>query len=175
LKNEIELLDGSMFSYDDPDVSNITIEMLADVLSRICRFSGHTKHFYSVAQHAVNTSLIVAQGHEKAALLHDTAEGFINDLTTPLKAMLPGIKDIEYRIESRLSDKFGFAYPLSEEVKLADLQMLAIEKEILKPSATQWDILDGLYIEHLWDVPMMQQMSPETARYVFLARWEEVR
>lgn len=170
----IELLDGSMFSYADPDVSNISIEMLADVLSRINRFAGHTKYFYSVAQHAVNVSMIVAPGHEKAALMHDTAEAFINDLPTPLKIMLPELKEIEERIESRLAEKFGFPFPLSPEVKLADLQMLAIEKEVLKPSSSRWTILDGVETDHVSDLVWMGQMGPETARRVFIQRWEDL-
>lgn len=171
----IELLDGSMFSYADPDVSNISVEMLADVLSRINRFSGHTKHFYSVAQHAVNVSLIVAPGHERAALLHDTAEAFTNDLPTPLKMLLPELKAIEERIESRIAAKFGFDFPLSREVKLADLQMLAIEKEVLKPSASVWGILEGVQTDHLHPLVHMEFMNPEEACVLFLDRWEQLQ
>lgn len=171
LNQGIELLDGSMFDYSDPDVSNITVEMLADVLSRINRFSGHTRYFYSVAQHSVNTSFIVDDDYKLAALLHDTAEAFINDIPTPLKILLPELKEIEVRIESRLAEKFGIPFPLSPEVKLADLQMLAIEKQTLKPSKTQWSILKGIETATLQDKVLMQPMNPEEAKNLFLARW----
>jgi uncharacterized protein len=166
----IELLDGSMFDYNDPDVSGVSIEMLADVLSRINRFAGHTKHFYSVAQHSVNTSIIVAKGHERDALLHDTSEAFTNDLPTPLKCALPGIREIEQRIEARISEKFGTTFPLSPEVKYADLQMLKIEKETLKPSSSRWVLLDGVEIPSYCPV-IMEELNPREARDLFLNHW----
>lgn len=170
----IELLNGSMFNYMAPDVDSISVEMLADVLSRINRFAGHTKHFYSVAQHSVNASHIVARGHEKDALLHDTAEAFINDLPTPLKHQIPEIKIIEERIESALAAKFGTTFPLSPEVKKADLEMLAIEKDVLKPYASTWAILDGVERTNNPNV-IMSELTPREARDLFLARWEVVR
>lgn len=175
LSDGIELLDGSMFSYTDPDVSNITIQMLADVLSRINRFAGHTKHFYSVAQHALNCSLIVAPGHEMDALLHDTAEAFTNDLTTPLKALLGRkIKQIETGIEKALADKFGTTFPLSPEVKLADLQMLGIEKDYLKPSSSKWAVLEGIDYESVRPMTIMGRMGPDEARTAFLNRYKDL-
>ena len=174
LSDGIELLDGTMFSYTNPDVSSITIEMLADVLSRINRFAGHTKHFYSVAQHAANCSLIVAEGFELEALLHDTAEAFTNDLPTPLKVMLPKVKQIEGKIEKALAAKFGTAYPMADEVKLADLQMLGIEKDYLKPSSSHWAILDGIDYEPLASKAVMGKMNPDEARTFFLRRYREL-
>lgn len=170
----LELMDGSMFSYADPDVSNVTVQMLAHVLSQINRFAGHTSSPYSVAQHCVNVSLIVEKGHELDALLHDTAEAFINDFPTPLKFMLPNLKEIEVRIETRLAEKFGTTFPLSPEVKLADTQMLGIEKAILKPSASEWAILDGVKYNHLYGLTQMQSMEPWQARDLFLDRYLEL-
>lgn len=175
LEQGIELMDGSMFSYVEPDVTTIDIEMVAHVLSQVNRFAGHTPFPYSVAQHAVNVSLIVERGHEKTALLHDTAEAFTNDLPTPLKVMVPAFKEIETRIESALSHKFGFQYPLPWAVKLADLQMLAIEKHCLKPSSKHWAILDGIEWEHLMQIPNLMPMSSTEAKRQFLARWEQVK
>lgn len=170
----IELLDGTMFSYTDPDPSNVSSEMLAHILSHINRFAGHTLWAYSVAQHSYNASLIVAPQHALTALLHDTAEAFTNDLPTPLKHALPGIKDIESRIEQRMAEKFGTQFPLPWVVKLADLQMLGIEKAVLKPSASHWRCLNGIEYEHLFDVVNLDPLSPLEARDLFLGRYEEL-
>lgn len=175
LTHGIELIDGTMFSYMEPDASSISIEMLAHVLSQVNRFAGHTPFPYSVAQHAVNVSLIVAKGHEKAALMHDTAEAFTNDLPTPLKIMLPELKEIEVRIEAELARRFDFQFPLSKEVKLADLQMLGIEKHVLKPSSKDWAILQGIRWDHLIQIPNMMPMNPRQAKQAFLNRWEKVK
>lgn len=172
----IDLLSGTMFDYNNPEDSDITIEDIAGALSNICRFAGHLPTFYSVAQHALNVSLIVAAGHEKAGLLHDTAEAVTNDLPTPLKAALPVFKDLEIRIESAMSKRFGFEFPLSPEVKLADLQMLKIEKEHVKKCFADWAVLDGIEVPQvLLDKIILTPMNPDQAKRAFLQRWEEVR
>lgn len=175
LSQGIELLNGQMFDFHNPSATDVSIQELAQVLSKICRFAGHVRYFYSVAQHAVNASYIVAPGHEKAALLHDTAEAFTNDIVTPLKAEVPLFKEIEVVIEQDMGSRFGFQYPLSPEVKLADLQMLGIEKDILKPTGSHWAILDGIEYEHLIPKCNMMPMTPDEACLAFLKRWEEVQ
>lgn len=171
----IELLSGVMFDYTNPEDSEVEIDDIAGALSNICRFSGHLPQFYSVAQHAVNVSRIVAAGHEKSALLHDTAEAFTNDLPTPLKTALPVFKDLEVSIESAMSKQFGFQYPLSDEVKLADLQMLGIEKVHIKKCNANWELLNGVETDHLLDKVILDELTPKQAKELFLARWEEVK
>jgi hypothetical protein len=174
LNEGIELLNGKMFDFMNPDPHAMSIEEFAHVAGNICRFAGHVRYFYSLAQHLLNTSLIVDQRFRKAALLHDKSEGYTNDIVTPLKIQVPLFKDIETAIEAGESAVYGIPYPFPPEVKLADLQMLAIEKSILKPSASHWAILDGIEWEHLVDHCVMAPMTPEMAKAAFLQRWEEV-
>lgn len=172
----IELLSGTMFNYNDPGSSDVTIDDIASALSNVCRFAGHLPRFYSVAQHAVNVSLIVDQAHRKAGLMHDTAEAFTNDLPTPLKFAVPVFKQLEVSIESAMGQKFGFQYPLSPEVKYADAQMLLIEKEDIKQCFAHWEVLDGIEVTELDRAKVMiAPMTPEQAKAAFLMRWEEVR
>lgn len=169
------MLNGNLFSFFDPDPTVLSIEELAHVLSNVCRFSGHVRHFYSVAQHAVNASLIVSPENAKTALMHDTAEAFTNDIVTPLKHIVPTFREIEVRIETAMAEHWGFQYPLPDEVKWADLAMLKIEKEVLKPSGSSWSVLEGIEIEHLREKVMVGPISPAQARDAFLKRWEEVQ
>jgi hypothetical protein len=174
LNDGIALLSGSMFDYNNPEASDVTIEDIATALANVCRFSGHLYYFYSVAQHAVNASYIVDPEFAFDALMHDTAEAFTNDLPTPLKAAFPIFKELEIKIEGAMAKKFGFNYPLSPEIKVADLQMLRMEKERIKKDKTEWECLNGIEIEHLWDKVDLRMLTPPQARKLFLARFEEL-
>jgi 5'-deoxynucleotidase YfbR-like HD superfamily hydrolase len=117
LSDGIRLLSGALFDYNAPRASEVLISDIAASLSKVCRFAGHIHQFYSVAQHAVNTRLIVAPEYAFTALMHDTAEAFTNDLPTPLKFAVPIFKELEVRIESAMAERFGFTYPLPDAVK----------------------------------------------------------
>lgn len=171
LTDGIRLLSGALFDYNKPHECDATIEDIASALSKVCRFAGHIHVFYSVAQHAVNASMIVSEEHALTALLHDTAEAFTNDLPTPLKAAVPVFRDLEVSIESAMAKRFGFQYPLPPEVKLADLQMLALEKHYLKRDTTLWEVLEGVEWEHLVDHVALTPWPPDVAEHMFLLRY----
>jgi hypothetical protein len=92
--NWIELCDGSTFDYNNPNYNTITIEMIAHSLSQKCRFNGHTKYFYSVAQHSLNVMYAIDDNKELnpvvglVGLLHDSVEAFVADIPSPLKQLV---------------------------------------------------------------------------------------
>lgn len=174
LNEGIALLSGAMFDYNNPEDSNVTVEDIATALSNVCRFAGHVHYFYSVAQHSVNASLIVPKKYAFDALMHDTAEAFTNDLPTPLKAAFPVFKELEVRIEYAMSLKFGFSYPLAAPIKVADSQMLMMEKIKIKKDKTDWTCLEGVIVDDLWDKVDLRPMTPSRAKKNFLARYEEL-
>ena len=49
----IETYTGVMFNFLDPKQEDIKIEDIAHSLSLQCRFTGHCKQFYSVAEHSI--------------------------------------------------------------------------------------------------------------------------
>ena len=175
LSHGITLLSGHLFDYSRPHECPVEIGDIAAALSKICRFAGHIHQFYSVAQHAVNVSRIVPCQHALSGLLHDTSEAFTNDLPTPLKAAVPVFKELEIRIESAMADRFGFSYPLPDAVKTADLQMLAIEKEMLKRDYSHWSVLDGIEIDSIRDIVDLTPWGPSYAEDMFLERYEELK
>lgn len=126
----IRLPSGNHFFFDDPDGSNFTVEDLATNLSKEPRYNGSTdgEFGYSVGQHEVNASYIVAKEFAFEALHHDDAEAFYKDVTTWLKRMLPDYKRELQRGEDAVNRFHGLPLVLSPEVKLADLQMLKMEK-----------------------------------------------
>lgn len=111
----------------DPKPDDIVIEDIAHALSNLCRFGGHTKRFYSVAEHSVLCAMLVPGEHKLAALLHDASEAYLVDIPTPIKNRLPGYVKAEDRLMKVIADKFGFQYPFSAEVKEADRGALALE------------------------------------------------
>lgn len=170
----ISLLSGAIFDYNDPDASDVKITDIANALGNICRFSGHLPYFYSVAQHAVNVSRIVPPEFALTALMHDTAEAFTNDLPTPLKHALPVFKELEERIEGAMAKKFGFQYPLPPEAKLADLQMLGLEKTFIKQDTNHWPVLDGVDFVHLHGEVDLSTIDPQEAGWLFIDRFHEL-
>jgi 5'-deoxynucleotidase YfbR-like HD superfamily hydrolase len=170
----IALLSGAMFNYNKPEESGVTVDDLATALSNVCRFSGHLPRFYSVAQHLVNTSRIVAPEFAFTALMHDTAEAFTNDLPTPLKAALPVFKELETKIEAAMSNKFGFQFPYPPEVKLADTQMLLLEKNYVKEDDNVWEYYRDVEFEHLRDTVDLDSWQPRRAKREWMERFEEL-
>lgn len=170
----IALLSGALFNYNKPEESEVTIDDIATALSNVCRFSGHLPQFYSVAQHLVNTSRIVPREFAFTALMHDTAEAFTNDLPTPLKFALPIFKELEVKIETAMGNRFGFQYPYPDAVKLADTQMLLLEKTYVKLDTNEWEYYRDVEFEHLLDTVDLKGWQPIRAKREFLERFEEL-
>jgi 5'-deoxynucleotidase YfbR-like HD superfamily hydrolase len=162
---------GTYFEYLEPDKSQFSIVDIAHGLSHLCRFLGHTREFYSVAQHSVLVSKIVPEEHALQGLLHDAPEAFIGDMVTPLKNILPGYRAIEKEIEKAVLERFGITGPLDPSVKAADLIMLATEKRDLLPeTAGEWSILEG-YPPLPWNIV---PITSKEAKEAFLARFAEL-
>jgi hypothetical protein len=178
LDDGIMLLSGVMFNYDKPEATeHIYIDDLALPLSHICRFAGQLPYFYSVAQHLVNASRIVAPEHAFEALMHDTAEAFTNDIVTPLKARAGSIfKEIEVRVEADMARRFGFNFPMHPDVKIADTQMLGLEmRYIRKQDTSKHKILNDVEFDHLLPLVDLAEWTPRLAFRNWMLRYEELK
>lgn len=162
---------GKHFDFAAPRPDQIDILDIAQGLANECRYAGHTRHFYSVAQHCVIASQIVPREHALEALLHDAAEAYCKDIPRPLKAMLPDYRAVEDRVEAAIRDRFGLPGEQSHHVKRADLVMLATERRDLMPQDdTPWPILEGV-------IPLERRLitaHPTRAQALFLKRWVEL-
>jgi hypothetical protein len=130
----IQTFTGKKFDFAAPHPSMIDIKDIAHALSNQCRFNGHCREFYSVAEHSVYVCQLVMQTHPDlgmAALMHDAAEAYIGDMVTPLKAMMPSFKAMEAKVEKVIADRFGFDHVQHHVIKKADMQLLVDEKNKL--------------------------------------------
>lgn len=166
----ILLASGEYFDYLDPDSCTYDIRDIAHGLSHICRFAGHCRSFYSVAQHSVYVSQIVPPEHAFAGLMHDAAEAFVGDVAKPLKDLLPEYRAIEDRVELSLLTRFGLSKPLHPSIKEADIVMLATEQLALMQNRDDWQYTRGRKPADLTIDPM----PPEQARAFFLDRFHEL-
>jgi hypothetical protein len=167
---KIILSSGATFDFDDPWTSEFTIQDIAHGLSNVCRFAGQCRVFYSVAEHSVLVSE-VATGYEYQALMHDAAEAFIGDITRPLKQLLPEYRRIEAEIERAVFARFGVPTPIPQEVKRADLSVLAAEQaQLLSPGADGWARTAGVVPAPI----VVRNLLPTEAEQRFLGRFSQL-
>ena len=135
---------GVYFDLAAPVPEMVHVDDIAHALSRLCRFTGHTLPFYSVAQHSVLVSRLVAPPFALEALLHDAHEAYVGDVSSPLKALLPEYREIERRVEQVVRTRFGLPREMSPQVKGADLAALATEQRDVMRNADAWPVLAGV-------------------------------
>ena len=128
---------GLKFHYLDPQADEVNILDIAHALSLLCRFNGHTKMFYSVAEHSLRVAHIVPN-FPLAALLHDAHEAYISDIPRPIKADMPIYEKIAERIQRIIENKYGVGKYDKREVKQADHILLATEARDLMDNTKDW-------------------------------------
>lgn len=166
----ILLRSGVYFDFLDPARTRLRVTDIAHALSHLCRFSGHVRKFYSVAEHSVLCSMIVPPEYALEALLHDAVEAVLGDVAAPLKMLLPDYQRLEHRIETVLRAQLGQPPAKSKTVKAADLAMLAMEKVHVMGCNDQWGMLNGVGPADI--TPIF--LPPEQARLMFLSRYNQL-
>jgi 5'-deoxynucleotidase YfbR-like HD superfamily hydrolase len=130
---------GIQFWPLDPRPEECLIEDIAHALALQCRFNGHCKYFYSIAQHSVLVSKIVKPENALWGLMHDAAEAYVGDMVRPLKSSQPFFREVEAKVMAAICDKFGLPRQEPSEVKKADDIVLMTEKrDLLVTSPAKW-------------------------------------
>jgi 5'-deoxynucleotidase YfbR-like HD superfamily hydrolase len=147
--NAIQTHSGSYFDLHESGPDAIKIEDIAHSLAMQCRYNGHIRMFYSVAEHSVLVAGWVLEqtgDYQLAleALLHDGSEAYLCDIPRPFKRLLTDYKVLEQRVETLLSLAFGLIYPWAPIIHEADLRILADEKKVLMLHHREWPGMDGV-------------------------------
>jgi len=170
----IETYTGRRIYFRDIKLEDISIIDIAHSLSHICRFTGHTKEFYSVAQHSVLVSdHQTTLAEKRAGLLHDATECYVNDLASPLKKYLSGCgySDLEDDFHEVINEKFNINGGMTPNIKKADLQALFTEKrDVLNTQNSDWGWGDEIIRFEEVIIPL----QPKKARALFLSRFKEL-
>lgn len=169
----IQTRNGRRFDILKPRAADIEPDVIAVCLSRLCRFGGHCKSFYSVAQHSLHVCDLVSDPSLKLpALLHDAHECYwgFGDICRPAKLCLHRseaihLKDIQLAVDEAIGERFGFDSRLFEcaKIKEADCVALATEqRDIMEPCEYQWDVPQPspvLFIEPVDEQEAFRQFS----------------
>jgi hypothetical protein len=167
--NWMQTYTGRQFWPLDPRPDDIDIIDIAAALSKLCRFGGHCRKFYSVAEHCVHIAGQAPHPLRFQALMHDAAEAYLVDVPRPIKHCLTEYLEIERRIEICIFQKFKIPYPIANEVKHLDNRMLLTEcnKNMGLPPAP-WGFPQGAGEVEPLDIDL-QFWPPERAEHQFLA------
>ena len=152
----IQTYTGKQFDFNDPEAP-IELEDIQNALGNLCRFVGHTRKFYSVAEHSIYVmTTAIEEGMRRGrsasevwdigrwGLLHDASEAYLGDVSRPLKHRdgFEEYRAMEARLLSRIADRFKLSPEMPEEVRWADGSMLRVEAdELLAPREHGWPFL----------------------------------
>lgn len=128
----IQTFSGKKFFPLEPKIEDICIEDIAHSLANQCRFVGHCKEFYSVAQHSVLMADIYFPFDPSLAiyaLLHDASEAYLSDIPRPLKHLsaFNFYKEAEKRLEALIYERFRLSTVEPPQLKTADKEILCEE------------------------------------------------
>jgi 5'-deoxynucleotidase YfbR-like HD superfamily hydrolase len=173
----IQTLSGRRVNPFDASPEDIDPADIARALSHLCRFGGHSRAFYSVAQHSVIVSDLLEQTGAPpeeimAALLHDAAEAYLGDLPHPLKhrsELGAQFKQAEKHLEAVIERRFDLP-DAAARIKPIDRALLATERRTFSKVAWNWPELEGVEPLEL----AIEPWEPNRAQREFLERYERL-
>lgn len=183
----MQTVTGVAFWPLDPEMNEVRIEDIAHGEALMCRFGGHTKQFYSVAQHSIHVMghLLFATGMDERTktetrmlgLLHDAAEAYLGEVIRPLK-LLPEFatyREAEAHLLNVILGALDVPSTMSRWliVKDADNRMLATEARALMiwPPPLPWTRTPEPYQDVDLRTDLENPWTPETAERIFLERF----
>lgn len=157
------------FEFANPTAEMICIEDIAHALSQINRFTGHTRDPYSVAEHSILVAQMCESQYQLEALLHDAAEAYLGDVSSPLKHIheMDSYRLIlEPRINAVIRAKFGLPAVETPHVKYWDLEVYNMEVHCLMKDGP---MIEGTSWQIASKIPkIFQPLAAKAAEALFL-------
>jgi uncharacterized protein len=172
-KSYIITYTGKKFNLLQPRRDDISIIDIAHALGMQCRWTGHAKHHYSIAQHSVYCSYIGPKSEALHRLLHDASESYIGDMNRPLKHYTnagDAYRLVEQPLQDLIYEVYGLPAAEPASVKFADQSMLYAEMQQLLPELAFETDNDVFEREVPADV-VIQEWTPVYAEKMFLDRF----
>lgn len=170
----IQTYQGTQMYPLDPRADEIDIRDIAHALSNLCRFNGHVKKFYSVAEHSCHVSDLFDSDYLRlVGLLHDASEAYLCDMPRPIKRC-NGFSNLYLQAEERLMQviavRFSIQWPMPTSIVIADNRLLGTEAaQLMAPLHPEWadlyEPVSGLELP-CW--------TPSEARDQFLCRYTQL-
>lgn len=166
---------GIKFYPLSPRPSDILIVDIAHALSQVCRFGGHCRETYSVGQHCILVSQLLATRYENPVqfqgLMHDSAEAYLGDMVRPLKRSMPDYRLCEDVVWEAICEAFGMETEMIPAIKWADNTLLMTERrDVCMPSDYPWSLAK--------DFPPMKEkivpLPPQQVESDFLALFRKL-
>ena len=131
----ITTVSGRHFDPIMPEEDLIDERDIAHALSLMCRANGHTRIFYSVAQHSIACAKEAVARKESDAvvlgcLLHDASEAYLCDITRPMKQYLSEYLEAEKRLQEAIWQKWMETAPDEQQRQIIfEIDDLMMSKE----------------------------------------------
>lgn len=151
----IQTYSSTKFYPLEPRPEDVSIVDIAHALANVCRFAGHVSEHYSVAQHSVLVSKLVAPEDALWGLMHDAAEAYTGDLPRPIKRAIPQFAKIEERLLEVIAQRFNLTLPVPTGVWYFDNVVLAMEARDLFASGPVEQWTKALAVE-----PLPEKIEP---------------
>lgn len=181
-----QTISGRKFYPFDPRREDVDLDDIIHALSMLCRFGGHSRCFYSVAQHSVLVSRLCPPSLALIGLFHDAHEAYIGDLIRPIKRTLREGTDVYDVAADRVQSAIEGALRLPGVTKKSDaahiheadtLALLAERRDLLNDGPGKWRE-DGEcpdLVMRLAEAQTIVALPLEAAAGVFVARYAELR
>ena len=166
---------GRMINPYDLKVEDFDPRIIAQTLSRTCRFWGQTSEFYSVAQHClVMENLFEDIELKKWALGHEVFEGLTGmDVPSPIKhsPVMDSYRLAEDKCLDLFADIYGLSKPTPQEIKIADKRLMVTEA-LRFMNSTNFDWTQ--YAEPYKISIIGKPLGIKEAEIAFITRWYEL-
>jgi len=179
--NYVTISTGQKVDFDGNGIGDVQLATIAQALSKICRFNGACRGFYSVAKHSRLCALAAANIYDKATaravLLHDAREFVLGDIIAPLCREVVGFGRVKVSLDMVIERRFKVDFSLyHSQIKKIDHAMLYHEWCKIMPGNPEDHGIESPSVHipnHVTAaIPIYAKYRPHEDASMFMELWE---